>query len=447
MLFRSKLTVNSLDGTASQTIDVTINGADEAAPGPLDLDVFVTGHLGSSGSSPNVILVNQGGVQGGVEGQFATVPAGVADALYNNDVGLGDFDQDGDLDAMVVRANWLSGDNVLLMNQGHAQGGTEGYFIAYPTPGYLAESSNTWHFALGDLNGDGGLDAYLATWQGTADQILFNQGPSGTGVTFSTVAISETGAAGSSDVALGDLDRDGDLDAFVSNWGAGPNQVVINQGGAQGGTEGAFIATAADPSELASASTRAALGDVDGDGDLDALVTNWGTTSPQVYVNQGGDQNGTEGAFVAHTVSAPTSDSRAMALADLDGDGDLDGFIANWNTVPNQFLWNQGGVQNGTEGVFIAANAPGIANMVVDVAVGDIDSDGDLDILLASDTAINEILVNGGGLQGGTEGTFTLGATFAGVYCALALGDLDGDGTTPAVGANGLPNHDGLLLI
>jgi len=117
-----------------------------------------------------------------------------------------------------------------------------------------------------------------------------------------------------------------------------------------------------------------------------------------------------------------------MALADLDGDGDLDGFIANWNTVPNQFLWNQGGVQNGTEGVFIAANAPGIANMVVDVAVGDIDSDGDLDILLASDTAINEILVNGGGLQGGTEGTFTLGATFAGVYCALALGDLDGDG-------------------
>ena len=40
---------------------------------------------------------------------------------------------------------------------------------------------------------------------------------------------------------------------------------------------------------------------------------------------------------------------------DLDGDGDLDGFIANWNTVPNQFLWNQGGVQNGTEGVFIAA--------------------------------------------------------------------------------------------
>ena len=170
-----KLTVNSLDGTASQTIDVTINGADEAAPGPLDLDVFVTGHLGSSGSSPNVILVNQGGVQGGVEGQFATVPAGVADALYNNDVGLGDFDQDGDLDAMVVRANWLSGDNVLLMNQGHAQGGTEGYFIAYPTPGYLAESSNTWHFALGDLNGDGGLDAYLATWQGTADQILFNR--------------------------------------------------------------------------------------------------------------------------------------------------------------------------------------------------------------------------------------------------------------------------------
>jgi VCBS repeat-containing protein len=431
--------------TSSAALTIDIAGTDDrpVAPGPLDLDVFVLGHLGSS----NVVLVNQGRDQGGVEGQFATVSAGVADAYYNNDVALGDFDRDGDLDAMVVRANWLSGDNVLLINQGDAQGGTEGNFVAYPAPGSSAESSNTWHFALGDLNGDGSLDAYLATWQGTADQILFNEGPSGTGVTFSTAAISGTGAAGSSDVALGDLDRDGDLDAFVSNWGAGPNQVVINQGFVQGGTEGVFIATAADPSETASESTRVALGDTDGDGDLDALATNWGITSPQVYVNQGGDQNGTEGAFVAQTVSATTSDSRAMALADLDGDGDLDGFVANWSTVPNQFLWNQGGAQNGTEGVFIAENAPGTANQVVDVAVGDIDSDGDLDILLAGDTGTNEILVNGGGLQGGTEGAFTLGGTFAGVYCALALGDMDGDGATPAVGANGLPNHDGLLLI
>jgi len=72
-------------------------------------------------------------------------------------------------------------------------------------------------------------------------------------------------------VALGDLDGDGDLDAWVANYN-GPNRVWINQGGIQGGAAGNF----ADSSQALgnSDSIDVALGDLDGDGDLDAWVAN-----------------------------------------------------------------------------------------------------------------------------------------------------------------------------
>jgi len=67
-------------------------------------------------------------------------------------------------------------------------------------------------------------------------------------------------------VALGDLDGDGDLDAFVANYGQA-NKVWVNNG------DGNFTAGQG----LGSAySYGVALGDLDGDGDLDAFVTNYG---------------------------------------------------------------------------------------------------------------------------------------------------------------------------
>ena len=103
--------------------------------------------------------------------------------------------------------------------------------------------------------------------------------------TFQLFSDSSYGNSWSLDVALGDLDGDGDLDAWVANGGETiANCVWINQGGDQGGIPGTY----ADSGQALgnSEATDVALGDLDGDGDLDAWVTNYFGQANRVWINQ-----------------------------------------------------------------------------------------------------------------------------------------------------------------
>ena len=170
--------------------------------------------------------------------------------------------------------------------------------------------------ALGDLDGDGDLDAFVAndhTTFGEANQVWFNEGD-GTFTAGQTM-----GSADGHDVALGDLDGDGDLDALVV--GIPPTSLLtarvwLNVGGAQGGVEGTFDGGPTFGSETA---YGVALGDVDGDGDLDALLVG---NSNQVWLNNGNS------TFSAGPV-LPFLFSEDAVLADLDDDGWLDALIVD----------------------------------------------------------------------------------------------------------------------
>src|SRR5262245_39074898 len=72
-----------------------------------------------------------------------------------------------------------------------------------------------------------------------------------------------------------------------------------------------------------------AIDDLDRDGDLDVVVAVSGAAS-RVWINRGGAQGGTAGTFVDSGQSLATGFSRSVALADLDGDGDLDVFFLDW---------------------------------------------------------------------------------------------------------------------
>ena len=116
-----------------------------------------------------------------------------------------------------------------------------------------------------------------------------------------------------------------------------------------------------------------AIGDLDGDGWLDALIA-WPGGS-FVWMNDG---TGTLVFDDARGVGGtPLSAAVAAALADFDGDGDLDAILSGW-TSESELLWNDG------TGHFDVEPIPGTAGDTFASAPGDADGDGDLDIFLSA---------------------------------------------------------------
>ena len=159
-------------------------------------------------------------------------------------------------------------------------------------------------------------DCALASWV-ASNRVRMNVG----GGSFSDSG-QMLGADGSTSVALGDLNDEDHLDAFVVN--NGPNRVWVNNG------SGIFTQDSAN--SLGNLDSRAvALGDVNFDGELDAWVANE-LQGNRVWSND-------SGTFMDSRNSLGVLGSRDIALGDLDNDGDLDGFVVN--SSPNRVWLNQ----------------------------------------------------------------------------------------------------------
>jgi len=265
--------------------------------------------------------------------------------------------------------------------------------------------------ALGDLDGDGDLDAFIARsdtqTRGKPNAVWINDA-TGQFADSGQALAGPDGASSSFAVALGDLDGDGDLDAFVGNSQA--NRVWINDG------SGTFQDSG---QSLGDADTQAvALGDVDNDGDLDAFVGNASDgTANRLWLNDG------SGTFQDSGQILGNSETRAVALGDLDGDGDLDAFAGNASRQPNKIWLNDGA------GQFIDSGQEIGVGTTHDVSLGDVDGDGDLDVLAGNDAQTQtKVWLNDG------SGTLDRGYRFGKVRGrAVALGDLDGDGDLDAL--------------
>ncbi len=271
--------------------------------------------------------------------------------VCGNEAALGDLDGDGDLDALVgiFQNDSSGGDNIVWLNDG---GGS------FTDSGQRLGGSHSWAIALGDFDSDGDLDAFDAS--GGPSKVWLNEGDG----RFRDSAQS-LGDGDSVWAVLGDLDGDGDLDVFVANFGQGePNKVFLNDG------NGRFRQTA---QALGNApSIGVALGDLDGDGDLDAFVAN-GSNGGQpnaVWWNEG------DGRFTHSGQLLGDSDSWAVALGDLDGDGDLDAFAGNGPDLGGQAntIWlNDGSGQFSDSGLRLGNSR------THNVVLADLDGDGDLD--------------------------------------------------------------------
>jgi len=263
-------------------------------------------------------------------------------------------------------------------------------------------SSTSCGISLGDLDGDGDLDAFVTNYE-QANKVWLNDGDG----TF-TVGGSY-GSYESFGISLGDLDGDGDLDAFVANNGA--NKIWLNDG------NGTFIDSGESYGNSSSHNIR--LGDLDGDGDLDAFAVNYFLQTNKVWLNDG------DGTFTDNGESYGSSDSYDISLGDLDGDGDLDAFVANRNSQPNKVWLNDG------DGTFTVAAEDYGSSTSYGISLGDLDGDGNLDAFVANGNA-NKVWLNDG------DGTFTdSGESYGSSESrVISLGDLDGDSDLDAFVAN-----------
>jgi hypothetical protein len=282
---------------------------------------------------------------------------------------------------------------------------------------------------LGDFNGDGLLDAFYcngAIVPNSNNSVMTNLGAGRF-----AYGGQRLGEASCQTLSLGDLDGDGDIDAAGSGF---PTLMLYMN-------DGTGLFKAINWAYGIGRWTNA-VGDLDGDGDLDILLAGCCHPEAQVLtaaINQGGEGNKVQGFFGRATWQMNTLGTEGMALGDLDGDGDLDAFIANreftvgWDfhstpNQPNMVAWNDG------SGVFSdSGQRLGQANST-SVTLGDLDNDGDLDAFVGN-LGPDEVWFNAGGKQGGSPGIFeNSGQQLSNTNTvAVLLVDLDSDGTLDAV--------------
>ncbi|MCO4770701.1 MAG: VCBS repeat-containing protein [Deltaproteobacteria bacterium] len=408
VLFNTRGDADDLNGDWTTSTNLTdLDGAQDLAVGDIDgvngPDIVIS----SNGGSGDAIVwyANDGD---GLFGAPQTISAGTSDI---NELRLVDIDFDGSLDVVVARA---TGVDVF-----HGDGGTTWTLRS------VAALTDAVDVAVGDVDDDGDLD--IASASSTGGNVVWfeNQLVHGT-ISFSTTANDVmTGIGNSKSSHMVDLDMDGDLDALGMDGSAGTAFYSLDLTG-DGTTWGPAVTFAAginQPQE-----TQAA--DMDNDGDLDAItVGNLSGTPHQWFPNQFRDP-GTLGTAESITNQSTT---RQAVYVDFDQDGDLDQVRGQNNGGDVKLDLNNG---DGTGWTTCTVFNGGSGINMNDVAVGDLDGDGDLDILGGRNGGTSPGLrwyqhTPGSGCSSSyTEIAITsiaLGQETSG-NSAMVIADIDGDG-------------------
>jgi hypothetical protein len=226
-------------------------------------------------------------------------------------------------------------------------------------------------------------------------------------------------------IAVGDIDGDGDLDMIEANgrhW-AQANYVYFN-------AENRGLTSRYKLEDIERTAYTVKLADIDGDGDLD-IVQASDKMKNQIFYNDGRGQFGPAQLF-----GSAQSNTRSIEIADLNGDGALD-ILEICRGSPNLIFLNDGKGKFPTmkEG---ASSSPipfgDLSDSTLSVKVADMNGDGQVDLILANrDQQQNKILLNMGNMNFGTPISFGSGEDDT---RGLVVVDLNGDGLKDVVTAN-----------
>ncbi len=402
-------------------------------------------------------------------------------------VDFGDVDQDGDWDAVFADGGDNAQDqNRIWINLG--PGANLGKFDDQTAARFPAVNDQSRDIEFVDFDGDSDLDIYTVNtatllaqgarwWRNVGGGFYADETASrwiGLGGTGSSIAPSLVLASGtfidfSGDGDFADIDNDGDMDLLHTSYGSVfggqiPSRVFLNDGAGffeefnpsgfqlsgfniQAGDPGLWCegtqdsnTTSSDGTEcdIATSGVDGDFGDIDGDFDLDILQ---GAISelPRMYQNRLSENGGvlsfrdvTGSTFQAGYSTG--SGHYEQEMGDLDGDGDLDILGVNWE---GGFGFNETTLKNLGDGTFqFVQSLPG---SIADDSEGDFidyDNDGDLDILIANFAGQDRLYRNNN--NGGQNFLFTQVPYAPSAETALDSDccDVDGDGDYDVFTAN-----------
>lgn len=242
--------------------------------------------------------------------------------------------------------------------------------------------------------------------EGAADHFFVNDGKGGFTDRTADSGLTDIGRFFGFGVVVADLDGDLDPDLYVAN-DSNPNYLYRNDGRGHFEEVGLWSGAALDKNGAAQAGMGVAAADIDDDGLCDLLVTNFEKDTATLYRNLGGMLFTDESELRGLRRETYASLKWGVGFHDFDADGDLDVFIANGHIYPqadlpgtgttfrqkNQLLENDG--KGSFKDVSAAAGSGlGVRESSRGAAFGDIDDDGDTDIVISNVDAPPTILRN-----------------------------------------------------
>ena len=278
--------------------------------------------------------------------------------------------------------------------------------------------------ALADLDGDGNLD--IVTTNGSALAFGVSVWLEHGNRIFGPRADYNTGGPATW-VAIGDLDGNGDLDLAVASSATGKVYVLLNNGHGIFGSASTLLATGTGPYSVSIGNFNS------GDGIPDLAVANNGSNTVSVLLGSGG------AAFPTKADYPTGHNPRSVAMGYFDGDGNPDLAVANTGSATVSVLLGN------PDGTFVAQSPCSTYTAPSCVAIGDLDGDGKVDLVTANatqPTAYVSVLLGNG------DGTFQPKTDYPaapGPSC-VAVGDLNHDGKLDLAVATAVAGTVSVLL-
>ena len=385
--------------------------ADLDGDGDLDIYIVQSGSLVRSSATTDQVYVNRG------DGYYDLGEPPPDGDGYGMGVTAGDYDNDGDVDLYVTNI----GRNVLLQNDGKGSFQNVASVAGVADPGWGTSA------AFFDFDADGDLDLYVTNYiqwridtelecymagvrtycppqnyKAPAPDQLYRNNGDGTFTNRSRQAGLPLSFGNGFGVVGADYNQDGLTDIFVAN-DMMVNQLWLNEGNLEFSESAMDWGCGVDESGTAKAGMGVAAADIDDDSDVDILVVNLEGQSDSLFRNAGSWFDDATGKVGLNVVSRRFT-RFGVVFADFDNDGWLDLYQANGavSHIPGQTgdpFAEPNVLYRNIEGRFeLVTPEGGTAEPQVHtsrgLAVGDVDNDGGLDLLVVNRDAAPYLLMN-----------------------------------------------------